>query len=223
MRPTQRTPPILDEHGLAVLDAATARLIPGPGDDPDSGDDTPGAREAGAVAYVVGLLGALDEEPPRVYAGGPLREDMASFLPLSATVRAQWRARLEDLLAAYREGLRRLDELAGGDFAGARADVQDDALAANPAVDRLPPGYDGFTDLLFQHTIEACYAVPAYGGNAGGVMWAAIGFPGDVQPLGHSPAQVTESDGPDPCELTPVVTELLRLVGAAAPPPPEVR
>jgi hypothetical protein len=209
--------PVFDEHQLAVLDAATARLIPGPSDDP--ADPTPGAREAGAVAYIVGLLGALDHDPPRIYAGGPLRDDMPSFLPLSPPVRAAWEARLGDLLVAYRAGLRRLDELAEGSFPAAPAPAQDAALAANPAVPGLPDGFGGFTDLLFQHTIEACYAVPAYGGNVGGAMWTEIAFPGDAQPRGYSPTQVTEPDGPDPCDVTPIVADLLTLVASAAPPP----
>ena len=218
-------PPVLDEHERAVLEAATARLVPGPDDDP--AEDSPGAREAMAADYIVLLLGALHYDPPRIYAGGPFSDragadtdDMAEFLPLSAASRQHWQSRLADLLAAYQAGLRQLDDLAGGDFAAASPEAQDAALASNPTVERLPAGSSGFTDLLLEHTIEACYSVPEYGGNPDGVLWASIGFPGDVQPRGYDDAQVTESDGSDAYEPTPVVADLLALLASTAPPPP---
>ncbi len=39
---------------------------------------------------------------------------------------------------------------------------------------------------LVVHTYQACYAQPAYGGNRDGIMWRAIGWEGDTQPLGNS-------------------------------------
>ncbi len=219
-------PPVLDRRQRAVLEAAAARLVPGPDDDPAEAGH-PGAREAGAAGYIVTLLGALHEDPPRVYAGGPFSDragndtdDMARFLPLDEAVRAHWRDRLRDLVSAYREGLDRLDALGGGDFAGAPAAEQDRALARNPRVRHLPAGNSGFTDLLFQHTIEGCYSAPEYGGNADGVMWRSIGFPGDVQPRGYDDDQVTESDGPDPYRATGIVADLLGLLTSTAPAPP---
>ncbi len=217
---------MLTGHERGVLEAATARLVPGPDDDPAEAGH-PGAREAHAADYIVMLLGALREDPPRVFAGGPFsdrggseRDDMANFLPLNDAVRKHWRARLDDLGAAYREGLRQLDLLAGGDFAAASPADQDSALAQNPRVRRLPAGTRGFTDLLFQHTIEGCYSVPEYGGNAGGVMWQSIEFPGDVQPRGYGAEEVTSSDGPDPVPATGIVADLLRLITSTAPEPP---
>jgi hypothetical protein len=218
--------PVLAEHERAVLEAATARLVPGPDDDPGEAG-RPGAREAHAADYIVTLLGALREDPPWVFAGGPFSDrgggtgdDMARFLPLNDAVREHWRARLDALRAAYRAGLRQLDALAGGDFAAASPADQDAALAQNPRVPRLPTGSRGFTDLLFRHTIEGCYSAPEYGGNAGGAMWQSIGFPGDVQPRGYDADQVTKSDGPDPVTATGIVADLLQLVTATAPGPP---
>ena len=116
---------MLTGHERAFLEAATARLVPGPDDDPGEAGH-PGAREAHAADYIVMLLGALREDPPKVFAGGPFsdrggseRDDMAHFLPLNDAVKEHWRARLDDLGAAYRDGLRQLDALAGGDFAAA--------------------------------------------------------------------------------------------------------
>ena len=217
---------MLTARERAVLEAATARLVPGPDDDPREAGH-PGAREAHAADYIVTLLGALREDPPKVFAGGPFsdraggeRDDMAQFLPLNHAVKELWRARLDDLGAAYREGLRRLDALVGGDFAAASPADQDVALAHNPRVRRLPAGISGFTDLLFRHTIEGCYSVPEYGGNAGGAMWQSIGFPGDVQPRGYKADEVTDSDGPDPVTATGIVADLLRLVASTAPESP---
>ncbi|HKA82348.1 MAG TPA: gluconate 2-dehydrogenase subunit 3 family protein, partial [Acidimicrobiales bacterium] len=184
-------------------------------------------REARAADYIVTLLDALRENPPRVFAGGPFsdrggseRDDMARFLPLNDAVKEHWRARLDDLGAAYREGLGQLDALAGGDFAAASPADQDAALAQNPRVPRLPAAISGFTDLLFRHTIEGCYGVPEYGGNAGGAMWRSIEFPGDVQPRGYEAGEVTDSDGPDPVTATGIVADLLRLVTSTAPESP---
>jgi gluconate 2-dehydrogenase gamma chain len=221
-------PPVLSRRQQAVLEAATARLIPGPDDDPaEAADGGPGAREAGAAEYILTLLGALGDDPPRVYAGGPFSDragndtnDMAHFLPLDDAVREHWRDRLRGLVSAYRQGLDRLDALAGGDFAGAPAATQDAALARNPRVRHLPEGSTGFTDLLFQHTIEGCYGAPEYGGNAGGVMWRSIAFPGDVQPRGYDDDQVTESDGPDEYRATGIVADLLGLLTSTAPAAP---
>ena len=159
-----------------------------------------------------------------MFAGGPFSDrggsesnDMAEFLPLNVAATAHWRARLDDLVAAYRDGLGKLDELAGGDFASASPAAQDAALAGNPTVGHLPADNSGFTDLLFQHTIEGCYSAPEYGGNADGVMWQSIEFPGDVQPRGHPDDQVTDSDGPDPYTSTGIVADLLTLLTSTAP------
>ena len=206
-----------------MLEAATARLVPGPDDDPGEAGH-PGAREAHAADYIVVLLGALQDDPPKVFAGGPFsdrrgskRDDMAHFLPLNDAVREHWRARLDDLMAVYRDGLGRLDALAGGDFTAASPADQDAVLAQNPRVRHLPAGNSGFTDLLFQHTIEGCYSVPEYGGNASGAMWQSIEFPGDVQPRGYEADQVANPDGPDLITATGIVADLLQLLTSTAP------
>jgi len=102
---------VLTEHERVVLEAAAARLVPGPDDDPSEAGH-PGAREAHAANYIVMLLGALREDPPKVFAGGPFsdragggRDDMARFLPLNDAVKEYWRVRLDDLAAAYHDGL----------------------------------------------------------------------------------------------------------------------
>src|ERR1700691_926543 len=53
-------------HQAAVVADATARIAPGPGDDPAEAGH-PGARETGVTGYIDALLGAL----PALEAAGP--------------------------------------------------------------------------------------------------------------------------------------------------------
>lgn len=184
----------------ATVREATARLIPGPQDDPlEAGH--PGAREANVVRYVDTLLGAFRVPagtPPRIHAGGPFsnrsgatRNDMAAFVPLSPRRLAAWRTRITQLQRVYRDGVRLLDRLApGGNFAAAPAAEQDRVLASSDAAE--------FRNVLFTHAIEGTYCIPEYGGNAGLSGWREISWRGDVQPRGYTDAEVRDSDGPDP-------------------------
>src|SRR5207244_126205 len=74
----------LGAHELDTLRAVTARLIPGPPDDPD-----PGALEAKAAEAIDLLLGAFSVSPPMIHAGGPFsgrfgggHDDFAAFVRL---------------------------------------------------------------------------------------------------------------------------------------------
>ena len=77
---------------------------------------------------------------------------------------------MQQLQWTYREGIRRLDRLAGGDFAMVNKARQDHVLAS---VEVEP-----FLDAMFTHAIEGMYSVPEYGGNAGLSGWRDIGWPG---------------------------------------------
>ena len=204
-----------DQHQAAVVTDASARIAPGPGDDPAEAGH-PGAREADVTGYIdtmLGALGALDSAAPAVFAGGPWSNRhtsgpdlMARFMPLDPVARIAWRKRLTAWQDQYRNGIATLDRLAGGDFTKAPATVQDKILAGSAA--------SSFTALLFEHTIEGLYAAPEYGGNQGLAGWKEIGFPGDIQPRGYTPDEVSRSDGPDPVDNTGVVAEVLKLLGA---------
>src|SRR5579883_2055891 len=185
---------VFTTHEAEVVVEATARLVPGPMDDPSEAGH-PGAREANVVRYIDTLLGALGTSPERVYAGGPFsgraggrRDGMAQFVALDEPQRTAWAKRLAHLRQQYRAGLRGLDRSAGGDFTTLPPARMDTILTA---------GLSGFVGVLFQHTVEAMYAVPEYGGNRDLVGWHDIGFPGDVQPRGFTPDEVSQSDGPD--------------------------
>jgi hypothetical protein len=204
-----------DAHQAAVVREATARLIPGPTDDP-SEVGHPGAREAGVVGYIDTLLAAFSGSfaTPPIHTGGPFSnrpdpgrpDDMATFVPLTRVQQHGWSQRVTQLQRTYRDGVKLLDRLAGGDFAGAPAPAQDAVLMQREAAD--------FRDVLFTHAIEGTYSVPEYGGNLGLVGWQEIHFTGDVQPVGWSDDKVATSDGPDPAVVGGVVQSVINLLGA---------
>jgi hypothetical protein len=186
-----------DDHQAAVVREATARIIPGPEDDPlEAGH--PGAREANVVRYVDLMLSAFTVDPPRIHAGGPWSDRaggatnlMKRFVELSPVQERIWRNRIANLQKQYVAGVAALDEATGGDFARANPDAQDDALS----------GAGPFLDVLFVHAIEGTYSIPEYGGNQDLSGWSEIRYPGDSQPRGYTPAEVGESDGLDPIVL----------------------
>ena len=204
-------------HEAAVVEHATARLAPGPRDDPAEAGH-PGAREADVTGYIdtmLGALGALGGEtaPPMIFAGGPWSNRhtsgpdlMGLFLTLDPVTRIAWRKRLEGWQKQYTKGIAALDKLAGGDFTAKTPTAQDKILAT--------PSVSAFTQLLFEHTIEGMYASPEYGGNRGLSGWKDIGFPGDIQPRGYTGAEVERSDGHDPVDDTGIVADVLKFLGA---------
>ena len=202
-------------HQAAVVEAATARIAPGPEDDPAEAGH-PGAREAGVTGYIDTMLGALKDghgEVGKVFAGGPWSSRhtsgpdlMARFTPLDPVAQIAWRKRLAAWQGQYARGIRELDKLAGGDFTR-KPPAQQDKILATRSVSE-------FTGLLFEHTIEGLYASPEYGGNRGLAGWKEIGFPGDVQPRGYSADEVERSEGHDPVDSTGIVAEVLKILGA---------
>ncbi len=202
-------------HQAAVVEDATARIAPGPQEDPGEG---PGAREADVTGYIDTMLGALgalqDDNPaPMIFAGGPWSNRYTSgpdlmnrFVPLDPVAAIAWRKRLAGWQQQYTKGIEALDKLAGGDFTKATASNQDKILARQSV--------STFTALLFEHTIEGLYATPEYGGNRDLAGWKDIGFPGDIQPRGYTSDEVERSDGHDPVDDTGVVADVLKLLGA---------
>jgi Gluconate 2-dehydrogenase subunit 3 len=202
-------------HQAAVVEDATARIAPGPADDPDEAGH-PGAREADVTGYIDSMLaqlGALDGAAPLIFAGGPWSSRhtsgpdlMARFVTLDPVARIAWRKRLQGWQEQYRTGIAALDKLAGGDFTKASHAKQDKILASESA--------STFMAVLYEHTIEGLYSAPEYGGNRGLAGWKDIAFPGDIQPRGYTPDEVTGSDGHDPVDDTAVVTDVIKLLGS---------
>ena len=101
--PPARSLAFFTSHQAAVVEAATARIAPGPADDPAEAGH-PGAREADVTGYIdtmLGALGALDSAAPPIFAGGPWSNRhtsgpdlMARFMPLDPVARIAWRRRL---------------------------------------------------------------------------------------------------------------------------------
>jgi hypothetical protein len=182
-------PRFLSEEEMRILRAVCDRLVPE--------DDTPGASQLGAPEYIDGLLGAFLVDPPRVWAGGPTsgrhggRAAFGTFHRLSALDELAWRTRIEGsrgiperefngpvegLQETYRAGLSRL----GTAFLSLAPDEQDERLRAER----------GFAALVYEHCCEGLYGAPEYGGNPGAAVWAAIDYPGDVQPRGYADDEV---------------------------------
>jgi Gluconate 2-dehydrogenase subunit 3 len=196
---------------MATLRALCSRLIPGPPDDPD-----PGAAEAGVPEAIDLLLGAFTLDPPIIHAGGPFsnragakHDDFAHFVPLDAHAELGWRIRIEGsqgrperefagpvtgLQQIYRDGLKHLDDRAGGDFAALPGPAQDALLQ-----DQSDSDVQDFVGVAFEHCIEFMYGPPEYGGNRGLAGWLYTNWPGDRQPRGYTPEEVsTKSSEPKP-------------------------
>jgi hypothetical protein len=204
-----------NSHQAAVIEAATARIAPGPSDDPAEAGH-PGAREAGVTGYIdtmLGALGALTGPAPMIFAGGPWSNRhtsgpdlMARFTALDPVTVIAWRNRLAGWRKQYGEGIATLDSHAGGDFTKATPADQDKILASKEM--------SAFTSLLFEHTIEGLYANPEYGGNRGLAGWHDIAFQGDIQPRGYTQAEVERSDGRVPLIPQGIVADVLKFLGA---------
>src|ERR1700683_608729 len=208
-------------HEAAVVTDATARIAPGPSDDPAEAGH-PGAREAGVSNYIDLMLGALaalgasgaaGSPTPMIFAGGPWSnrhtsgpDMMATFVGLDPVRQIAWRRRLEGWQQQYRAGVALLDKQAGGDFTKASHAKQDSILASSAV--------STFRALLFEHTVEGLYSVPEYGGNRGLAGWKDIGYPGDSQPRGYTAEEVMRSDGTDVLADTGVVAEVLKFLKA---------
>jgi len=201
----------LTAHQAATVIEATARLVPGPQDDPlEAGH--PGAREAGVVHFIDRLLSAFEESPPAIFAGaswsnrhtsGP--DHMKKFLPLVERQEKAWHERVKQLRKQVANAVVELDKAAAADG------YKDFVAAPTSEQDKLLTDLADVRDVLFSLTIDAMYSVPEYGGNHKLSGWHEIGWPGDIQPVGYTKAQVERDDGPAPVGTNdlPAVQELV--------------
>jgi hypothetical protein len=149
------------------------------------------------------------------------RNSLKNFLPLSRLEDLDWRAQVFGSVAAGLPSY--IDDQAGGPLIGLR-DLYRTSLAkvdqvassvANAPFAALPddertlvfqmldsgafkpdPRRGGMTfiDVLIEHTIEGCFALPEYGGNVGTRGWQMLGLEGDNQPLGFSVFSFAKGD-----------------------------
>ena len=179
-------PKFFDAHQRATIDAAMARIIPS--------DETPGAREAGAVDFLDRYFSGIDF----IYA----KPDGSGFETLTGRQAEAWRRRVERLRETYVGGIETLDELSRkrfqADFVALTEAQQDEALTALERRGGQSAGAGGapgegpalqqtltemeleFFPLLVMHTRQGFYADPIYGGNKDRAGWRAIGFPGPI-------------------------------------------
>ena len=145
------------------------------------------------------MLGAFSFDPPRIWAGGPYSgrnggdASFDDFLPLTRLEELAWRTRIEGSLGIaereingpvsgwqeqYRAGLAAL----GRDFADVRR-----RRARPPPRRRSPSSRPWSTS-----TRARVHMLPRNTGATGhGLGWAAIEFPGDVQPRGYTDEEVS--------------------------------
>jgi gluconate 2-dehydrogenase gamma chain len=176
-----------DPHQRATVEAAMARIIPA--------DDTPGAREAGAVDFLDRYLSGLDH----IYA----KPDGSGFETLDGRRADAWQQRLDIVRDKYRRGIDELDRRSRDNFGAAFADLtepqQDEILSGmetggpeletaetvaawspvETPLQQTSVEIDlDFFPLLALHTRQGFYADPIYGGNRDRIGWEVIGFPG---------------------------------------------
>ncbi len=172
---------VLSDHERATIEAAAARIVPS--------DQDPGAREAGVLDYIEGLLAADDVDTD---IGPREKKEYANFLLGSMGGRTEEQQatlfRLAGLgsrhLPAYRGGVVELDRLAselesGKDFCGLDDMGQDRVLTV------LDERKDPFFTLLITHTMEGFYGHPRHGGNRDRAGWRMLGYPGPSFPHGN--------------------------------------
>ncbi len=185
---------VLTDHERATIEAAAARIVPA--------DEDAGAREAGVIDYIEGLLAADDvdaEISPRE------KKEYANFLLGSLAGRTEEQQatlfKLNGLgsrhLQAYRDGVAELDRLAaevmsGKDFRGLDDAGRDQVLTV------LEERKDPFFTLLLTHTMEGFYGHPRHGGNKDQAGWQVLGYPGPSFPHGNeSPYGWYDENEPD--------------------------
>ena len=124
------------------------------------------AAEAVVLAAVVGRIVPDEDGSPGAAGAGADRYILRSLS-----------AERAGFLATYRDGLATVEAAAkavfGHGFAGLRAGLQDEVLAAawtGPA--------GAFLDMVRAHVIEGMFADPRWGGNEGRAGWALLRYAG---------------------------------------------
>ena len=190
-------------HEAQTVEAFTARLLPGSPDDP-------GAREAGVVYYIDGLLAQPDgfaesvyrqppfaatytgEEPPGNQASG--QAGMVIWIEDEEIDRYGYQSILNPR-EVMRIGLAALDRISneefGEDFADLSEEQQDQIIEA--MLEDEVEGFQPLTPKSFFHamrryTAEGMFSDPVYGGNHNMAGWRLIGFPGAQR--AYTPAEI---------------------------------
>lgn len=181
----------LSEGEAAVVEALTARILPGTPEDP-------GAREAGVVTYIDNLLAAEGGFAEATYRAGPWAEtfegdappasgpDDVVWVKVDQAERYGYQSRLTPL-ETYQQGVAAVERFAQerfGTTVGALSEADQDqiiqALLDDEATgfEEVPFTPSAFFHVLRRHTSEGMFSDPAYGGNRDLAGWRLIGYPG---------------------------------------------
>jgi gluconate 2-dehydrogenase gamma chain len=165
--PGQASHVFFNPDEAAFIEAAVERLIP-------SGDDGPGAVEAGVAYFIDRQLAGAWGAGERLYRSGPWQAGSPSQgYQLPFTPAELFRTAL---------GALRQEAAASGSapFQKLNAAAQDEFLHALQTGRRDLGGVPSnvFFESLWGLTVEGFFGDPVYGGNQGMVGWKLIGFPG---------------------------------------------
>ncbi len=175
-----------------LVDAMTARLIPGTPDDP-------GAHEASVVTFIDRLLmfnNGYDEptyvKPPfmKTYEGTPPPEAATAnpketvYVEKTEAARYGYQAK-QTPQQQYRQGLAEVDKFAQTKYGNKFVNLSDDqkdallkAMQEDTATGFDEPKAPDFFKMVLKHTGEGMFSDPAYGGNRDLAGWKLVKYPG---------------------------------------------
>ncbi len=191
--PPPATLVMLTPEQAHTIDALVSRIYPGTASDP-------GAHEAGVVNFIDKMLAFHEGGVEPYYAEGPHAKAYEGDQPPAETADKLgpivWVKKSElnrygtqstlKLLDRYRNGIGYVDAYSKSKFGAAFADLQpaqQDQIITDMASDTAKDFFEDPSDteffrILQQHTIQAMFSDPAYGGNKDMVGWKQIGYPG---------------------------------------------
>lgn len=182
---------------------------------PDEDGAYKAGAELGGVAYIEALLTALETDPPRLFAGGPLSDrnpfpgpdgqpsadypadGFSEFIPLTREQELDWRILLYGSAAV--PGGAPNDALLGP-VIGLRQQFRDNLASLLTLTKRSPAELrigdvddvwrrlpESFRATVARLVVESAVCPPEYGGNINREGWRMIHFLGDTAPLGFTP------------------------------------
>jgi hypothetical protein len=208
-----KAPPYFTAEDEAILNALADAVLPP--------DDVVGGSKLGVVNYIETLLTAFDQDPPKIYAGGPFsgraplalstghpsstfpEDEFETFQPLDRFQTADWKLRIygsagvpgggpNDAITGPVIGLRQAVATA---IASAKLAVPKNVAVADLTTDEkttMLRALDKTTqDTIIELVLEGSFTAPEYGGNTNRAGWQMMFFEGDRQPVGFSWFDVT--------------------------------
>lgn len=195
----------LTEQEAAVIEALTARILPGSPEDP-------GAREAGVVYYIDFVLSTNEGINMSVYLAGPYAQAYEGDEPPDEVEGVVWVSADEISRYGYQsaltplqivqQGVAVVEEHArqnlGGGVADLSEDQQDEIIWSllRDEIDGFDANMTGpsFFLTLRRYTSEGMFSDPAYGGNRDMVGWSLVGYPGAQR--AYAPDEMLMEDRP---------------------------